>query len=388
MRKSFRRNSKFGLGLLALIVGISFICMIGDSGFLRPALTEAKITKDTIPPEKIILFNGENAQVKGAIAVQQRHHHRLMRLPEVVGTAVGLTEDNLPAILVLTKKRMDAGVIPENLEGTPVVAKVTGEIFAMQHLPPHRGGKIDPAIGPYQRPVPIGVSTGVYARGLNDCLAGTITCRVKDNSGNVYALSNNHVYALENTAPIGGQNGSLVVQPGLYDTNCVFNSQIVIGQLANFVPINFNPGTTNQVDAAIALSSTAELGTATPSDGYGTPSSTTVPASIFQSVQKYGRTTLLTRGTIFGINATVTVNYGSSGNATFVNQIVVFSFRHFIGAGDSGSLLVTNDSNANPVGLVFAGNSSGTYAIANPINAVLNSFGITIDSSSGGVILE
>jgi hypothetical protein len=43
------------------------------------------------------------------------------------------------------------------------------------------------------------------------------------------------------------------------------------------------------------------------------------------------------------------------------------------------STLVTNNSAANPVGLLFAGNSSGKYAIANPIGAVLSQLGVTID---------
>jgi len=63
-----------------------------------------------------------------------------------------------------------------------------------------------PSIGP--RPAPIGVSTG-HPR----VTAGTIGCRVKDSSGRVYALSNNHVYAWENKASAGDN----VLQPGAYD---------------------------------------------------------------------------------------------------------------------------------------------------------------------------
>jgi hypothetical protein len=42
-----------------------------------------------------------------------------------------------------------------------------------------------------------------------------------------------------------------------------------------------------------------------------------------QRVWKYGRTTGLTRGTIEAINAIIDVDYGASGVARFVNQIVV-----------------------------------------------------------------
>ena len=56
----------------------------------------------------------------------------------------------------------------------------------------------------------------------------------------------------------------------------------------------------------------------------------------------------------------------------------------FIEAGDSGSLLVTDypDSPADdrkPVGLLFAGTDDGSTAVANPIQAVLAAFGVTID---------
>lgn len=110
--------------------------------------------------------------------------------------------------------------------------------------------------------MPIGVSTG----NVNECSAGTIAARVKDASGNVYALSNNHVYALENRAPIGSE----ILQPGLIDTRCALRGNNVIGTLSRFVPIDFTGGP-NAVDAAIALSSTSLLGNATPSGGYGIP---------------------------------------------------------------------------------------------------------------------
>jgi len=219
------------------------------------------------------------------------------------------------------------------------------------------------------RPVPIGVSTGNQGQ----CSAGTISARVKDSAGNIYALSNNHVYALENTAA----PNSAILQPGLYDTNCSFNGANVIGTLSSFVPIVISSSASNTVDAAIASSSTSVLGNSTPADGYGTPRTSTVSSRVGQSVMKYGRTTSLTSGRVSGINATILVNY-SAGTARFVNQIVVGSSKPFIKPGDSGSLLVTNP-NADPVGLLFAGSTSGGTAIANPIDSVLNALGVTID---------
>jgi hypothetical protein len=95
------------------------------------------------------------------------------------------------------------------------------------------------------------------------------------------------------------------------------------------------------------------------------------------SVQKYGRTTSLTTGSVTGVNATVKVRYSKGHTATFVNQIVIGS--GFSDSGDSGSLIVTNDANLNPVGLLFAGSSSTT--IGNPIAAVLSQLGTVLGTT-------
>jgi hypothetical protein len=235
----------------------------------------------------------------------------------------------------------------------------------------------------YPRPVPIGVSTG----NAEEDSAGTIACRLVDESGTVYVLSNNHVYARENLAHLGEP----VVQPGVFDQAGKYNSACDIGALYAFIPIDFATST-NTVDAAIATILTdngvPRVGFATPSNGYGAPNSTIrllTEADIGLGVQKYGRTTALTKGTVTGTNATLDVVY-SDGTARFVNQIIVQSRSAFIKAGDSGSLLVTNDRYKNPVGLLFAGNSPGTYAVANHIEDVLEAFadlGLTVEIDNG-----
>lgn len=330
--------------------------------------------RDTGPVSPDVQGGPTTQALQAAMAIQEQHTHLLLSLEGVVGTATGLTRDGKPAIKVFTVTPGVTG-IPERLDGIPVVVEVTGEFYALQGQggggPPGGGGggnKVDPK-GTFPRPVPIGVSTG----NEGSCSAGTIGARVRDAAGNVYALSNNHVYALENSAPLG----SKVLQPGLFDTNCAFDENNVIGTLADFEPIVFSTDANNTIDAAIAASSTTLLANSTPSDGYGTPTSATVAASVGQNVQKYGRTSSLTKGQIIGINATVNVGY-NSGTARFVDQIVVGSRKPFIKAGDSGSLLVT-DPGANPVGLLYAGTVDGKTAIANRIDLVLNRFSVTVD---------
>ena len=281
---------------------------------------------------------------------QEKHTDILMARPGVVGTAVGLNDDGEYAVLVLLKV---PGVvnIPQEIEGVPVQPVVTGEILALS------------ATGRYDRPVPIGVSTGHPA-----ITAGTIGCRVTDGI-DVYAISNNHVYANENLANIGDP----VIQPGTYDEGT--SPADDIGTLSDFEPIVFSRRARNEIDAAIALSSTSLLGTATPAGGYGTPNSTIVGAFIGQEVQKFGRTTELTTGEVTGVNATVNVGYGPGKTAKFVKQIIIEP-GDFSAPGDSGSLIVTQSGN-NPVGLLFAGSS--TVTVANRIDLVLARFNVTVD---------
>ena len=85
------------------------------------------------------------------------------------------------------------------------------------------------------------------------------------------------------------------------------------------------------------------------------------------------------KGSVVGINATINVSY-SSGTARFVGQVVILGTGQFSRAGDSGSLIVTNNANKRPVGLLFAGSSNG-YTFANPIGAVLQALGVTIDGT-------
>ncbi len=156
------------------------------------------------------------------------------------------------------------------------------------------------------RPIPIGVSTG-----HPDITAGTLGARVvtKDVNGNetgVYALSNSHVYADSGAATIG----EVVLQPGAFDGGTVANDRI--GTLAAFEPIITDGSTLNLMDAAIARIDTGViLLDSTPPDGYGTPSSQTATVEVGDLVQKYGRTTGWTHGTVLETNVTVRVCYGT-----------------------------------------------------------------------------
>lgn len=204
------------------------------------------------------------------------------------------------------------------------------------------------------------------------CYLGTAGTLVTDGT-NDYILSNSHVLAREGEGAVG--EDILHNLPSLCNPNAIH-----VGELAADIPLRFGRRNTNLVDAAIARI-TGNVVPATDNagrvlhigndfaDAYGVTNMPIDPA-VGLGVKKSGRTTGLTSSNISTIGANVVVRY-NGGRAYFTNQFVV-SGAGFSAGGDSGSLIVTNDSDAKPVGLLFAGSSTST--IGNPINEVLDAF--------------
>src|SRR4030095_16985806 len=230
-------------------------------------------------------------------------------------------------------------------------------------------------------PVKLGTSGGNIKDSTKAfCYGGTLGALVQHGDGTQYILSNNHVLARTNLAAIG----EVIIQPGLIDQNpvCTYkDSNDAVANLSAFIPIHFKSKktmTTNDVDAAIAevrpgaVFSTGEI------LDIGTISNTTLDPAIGLAVKKSGLTTGLTVGTISAVNVIVDISYGSGKTARFTNQILITP-GSFLAGGDSGSLMVEDVLTApQAVGLLFAGSSS--VAIANPIGAVLDAFGVTMVS--------
>ncbi len=310
----------------------------------------------------------KSPELHAALAAQAQVTARWIDRPGVVGTAVGLDAAGKPVVKVyLTAAGVAA--LPASVAGVPVVSEVTGPIVAYSaESTLAAADTIDPKRA-FPRPVPIGVSAGHTA-----VTAGTIGARVTDGS-HVYALSNNHVFAAVNQ----GRPGDHLLQPGVIDGGRDPEDQV--GTLAEYEPIELCRSFVcpdNRIDAALALTTPEELGRSTPEGGYGTPRSRIEEPKLGMTVQKYGRTTGETVGRITGIHATIDVGYGN-GTARFVDQIVI-SDGTFSDPGDSGSLIVTKGvllGDRRPVGLLFAGSAVNT--IANPIDLVLNRFGVTVD---------
>ena len=303
---------------------------------------------------------GEPPGLAKARAAKAKHEDKILDTAGVAGIGVGVNKAG-KAVVKVYKERPDADV-PATLDGVEVDSVTTGIIEA-RAAPTDR----------FPRPVPIGVSAG-----LHDFGSGTLGARVTDGT-HVFALSNNHVFAGINSASVG----EAITQPGSADGG--MDPADRIGTLYAYQTINFSAGSTNTIDAAIALVSTANVGTATPDDGYGTPSTVTAQAFPGLAVQKYGRTTGFQQGTVAATNVSVDVCYLLLFNtcfqqARFVNQISI-SPGTFSAAGDSGSLIVTQSGN-QPVALLFAGGDGLT--IGNPIDTVLQRFGVMIEGAAPG----
>jgi len=243
-------------------------------------------------------------------------------------------------------------------------------------------------------PVPVELgSTGSNAHdSINNgktitCCGGTLGSLVT-RGGVQYILSDNHILARSDAATVG----DAIVQPGLIDTaTCTTTGTNTVATLSQFSNLQANPS--QNIDAAIAqvvpgkvdtAGNIIYLGASTDANGVPVPGApqqgTGLPASgvaIGRPVAKSGRSTGLTCSTVEATNIATSVDYtvncdgtGTKFTTNYTNQIGVIG-GDFSGQGDSGSLIVTQDT-ANPVALLYAG--SDTDTVGNPVADVLNFF--------------
>lgn len=365
------RSSKLVLSLLLVLTLASLMIWMSCE----------KSAKSPIEPtaQEPIQLSKSHPQIQATMAIQEKYTPNLMAKQEVVGTAVTMTGDGKPAIMVMTKTdKLKLGKdIPEMIDGVPVVIEVTGVIRPMKTTtPPVSHTAIQTP------PIQLGTSGGWrYDLANGYCCGGTLGSLVSI-GGTQHIMSNYHV--LEADIVLGGNNrvattGDYVIQPGLIDVSCNANNAQNVGTL---VVKNSLPG--SNVDVAVAQVIPGMVRTDGAILEIGTISATTIAAYIGQPVKKSGRTTGLTRSTVSGLNATISVAYenecagGAAFTKTFTGQIVIGNKRSaFLAGGDSGSLMV-QDVSTNPkaIGLLFAGSTQ--TAIANPINEVLTFLGATM----------
>jgi hypothetical protein len=195
---------------------------------------------------------------------------------------------------------------------------------------------------------------------------GTLGAIVTDNdSGDEMLLSNFHVMCVDDGWSVGDE----MAQPSRVDGgNCPAD---VVGELQR-------ASLGGQVDCAVASHTARDFsceieeigdvaGVATASEG--------------MAVRKRGRTTGLTYGIVDTVDLTVQIDYCNGlGPITLTDQIGIdvdpAQSAQFGDSGDSGSVVVNGEREV--VGLYFAGDSTGTYGVANPIEAVLDALDVSI----------
>jgi hypothetical protein len=244
-------------------------------------------------------------------------------------------------------------------------------------------------------PVELGTTGGNAHDFVNNTAKNTITCcggtlgSLVTRGGLQYILSDNHILARSDGATVG----DAIIQPGLIDTaTCTAAGTTTVANLSQFSNLQASPS--QNVDAAIAQVITGKvdpagkiiyLGASVDANGVpvaGAPQAGTgIPASsvaVGRAVAKSGRSTGLTCSTIEATNISTSVDYtvncdgtGTKFTVNYSNQIGVIG-GDFSGEGDSGSLIVTQDT-ASPLALLYAG--SDTDTVGNPVADVLNFFG-------------
>ncbi|MFM1767703.1 MAG: hypothetical protein RJA22_232 [Verrucomicrobiota bacterium] len=308
-------------------------------------------------------------KVQPALAAQAAVTGDLMKLPGVLGTAIGAGDKDDVALVVFVDQDSPSRAdlvrsLPPQVRGVALKVHLTDAFRAFA------GNTAKQAL-----PIKLGTSgSWRYDSANGYCCGGTLGSLITVN-GTQYIMSNFHV--LEGDIVSGGNGrvvsaGDPVIHPALIDLGCNAANAHLVGTM---VPVAALPN--NNVDVAVAQ---VVPGAVDPSGsilGIGVLSSTTLSPSLRLGVKKSGRTTGLTSSSISGLNATISVSYsrecggGTAFTKTFTGQIVISnSGSKFLKGGDSGSLMVENRAtNPRAVGLLYAGSS--TSAIANPINQVL-----------------
>jgi hypothetical protein len=278
--------------------------------------------------------------------------HNLFKYPNVIGysnvlkpkiRANKLIPEKKCIRIYVTKKvpkeqLKPSEVIPEEIDGICTDVVEVGVIKAHQQM-------YDPKNK--FRPSPAGVSTSR----TDEIAAGTVGWYFIAEDGMLLVASNNHVWAKENQ----GKQGDPLTQPGTYDGGNP--STDVLYTLYDFVPIDFSQNGQNTVDVAVATPNDYTMiymsilnvggikGKRIPNEG--------------ETVRKFGRTTMLTEGTVIDTSATLQVQY-ETGTATFID-IIIIQGNLTSQPGDSGSPVFTTQQEF--VGLLFGGSEDGKTSV-------------------------
>ena len=332
------------------------------------------------------MSHGSENQKRAAIRpVKDSAEDQFLARPGVVGVDIGEKySDGKPTgelsivVYVTEKKAKDAlstkEVIPKTVDGVKTDVQelvielqvaahrleADAQVDATAYTTLHGGISMGPSRSIYMTPPEV-PAAGNYV------FVGTLGAMVRDRaSGATMALTNFHVACVDD----GWAVGNRMVQPGRPDGGNPATQEF--GNLTRAQLTENTDGAVVTVDTGHAWDYTVEgigdvAGTATATNG--------------MAVQKRGRTTEHTFGTVGSTDATLSIDYGDGlGVRTLRHQIRVDTdtarSARFSDQGDSGSVVM--DMNRNVVGLLFAGSTDGSTTFANPIAVALNELGVDL----------
>lgn len=217
--------------------------------------------------------------------------------------------------------------------------------------------------------------------------AGTLGCLVRDAAGGLFGLTNNHVSGMCNYA----NTGEKILAPGHVDITAAGLDPFTLGYHVRSLPMVHglpdNVDITTNNDAALVRIANEGCVTSYQGNVYDTPADAfdILPG---QTVEKVGRTTGHTKGTVVGqIFGPHPVKYNVAGygdHISFFDPVFVIQGENgnpFSSPGDSGSLITIEQNGTRfGVGLVFAGNPSTGLTFALPLKPILATLNVTLAS--------
>ena len=274
-----------------------------------------------------------------------------------VGYTAGADTEEV-IIYVVRGSRKSLEEIDKEIEGTPVVARIMGKLKAgPTPMSAVGGGNL------FERNNRI--ACGSSCAPSSEKYAGTFGALLRAGA-KMLALSNSHVLAACNHTPVGMpilSPSTMDSRPGRRAPTEICRHERIV-ELRSADPVLVAPMTLDAAVAEVANEAVVSSWQGSATDGFDTPAATAALASGLR-VKKVGRTTGLTLGTVEAYVPTPWILPYKSGkfSATvwFTDTWTVRTAdlgEPFALAGDSGSLVVTEDGGA-AVGLLFAVNNQG-----------------------------
>jgi len=316
---------------------------------------------------------GENpGRVKSLAEARQALEQEL--LPMAGAGFVGIAHSEAEGeVIVYVEDEQAKQRMPHSFDGYTVRTEVTGkvQVLSTQVAEPLAGvssarrGTVETLVGG------ISLSAWVSTWAEDDYYSGTLGMVTYDDK----ILSNAHVIAIEPKTDNFLALGTDIIQPSCGDGG---GSGDKVGELADYIPIDFGPGAENYADAAIG--SIDDGVAASPGEQFGEGGNYWIEGwtevSEGDIIRKSGRTTGVTTGEVINTNASLWLKYGDQ-IARFVDQIEVAQDNwSFAEAGDSGSAV---DKDGEFVGLVFAGTDTGDIVWINKAEHIIDGLGITVE---------